>query len=203
MSMTAPGVRAGVEFKSILTEPFRKAGWRVSRSSSVTGSAVELILEGREQRYVVQLKVSSEGRPDRLIPLLSQAILEVQDAAQRIPSHVIPLAVVAAKRIPPSVSERLKQFAARHAPNVAVGVMDAEGFRSFVGPGLDGLDAMPTRRTTGSVVSTQRLPDLFSDLNQWMLKILLGQHIPEALIRYPGSRFGTLLSLPRPRMFPS
>ncbi len=28
-------------------------------------------------------------------------------------------------------------------------------------------------------------PDLFSDLNQWMLKVLIGQRLPETLIAVP------------------
>src|SRR5205823_694030 len=31
----------------------------------------------------------------------------------------------------------------------------------------------------------QHMPDLFSDLNQWMLKILVGRDLPEALISVP------------------
>jgi hypothetical protein len=34
-------------------------------------------------------------------------------------------------------------------------------------------------------VSSQHLPNLFSDLNQWMLKILVGQRLPASLIEIP------------------
>ena len=144
---------------------------------------MDLILDAKDKKYLVQLKSSSEGRRDRLIPLLSQAILQAQACAKRFSEPATPIAVVAAKHIPASVADQIKQFAARYAPDVAVGVIDAEGFRSFVGPGLEGLDAKPTRRA--AVASPQRLPDLFSDLNQWMLKILLGQRLPDKLISVP------------------
>jgi len=39
------------------------------------------------------------------------------------------------------------------------------------------------------VASKQRLPHLFSDLNQWMLKILLGQSLPESLLSTPKAQF--------------
>jgi hypothetical protein len=94
------------------------------------------------------------------------------------------MAVVAAKHIPPSVAEQIKEFAERYAPDVGVGVIDAEGFRAFVGSGLEGLDAKPSGRLSRHI-APQHLPDLFSDLNQWMLKILLGQRLPESLLSVP------------------
>jgi hypothetical protein len=95
------------------------------------------------------------------------------------------MAVVAARHIPASVAEQIKQFGLRYAPNVVVGVIDAEGLRLFAGHGLEELDAKPPRRLARDIASPQRLPDLFSDLNQWMLKILLGQRLPEPLISVP------------------
>jgi hypothetical protein len=178
-------VRPGGEFESILAGVFRKAGWRVRRPSSARDTGVDLILGAKGKRYVVQLKVSSEGRRDRLIPLLSQTILQARSLAQHFPEPALPMAVVAAKHIPASVAEQVKQFAERYAPEAGVGVIDAEGFRAFVGPGLEGLDAKPARRAARRIASPQNPPGLFSDLNQWMLKILLGQHLPDTLISVP------------------
>jgi Holliday junction resolvase len=177
--------QAGNQFEGMLANSFRQAGWRVRRSSSAGDSGADLILDAQKKKYVVQLKASSEGRRDRLIPLLSQAILEARTMAERFPEPAVPIAVVAAKRIPASVAEQIKQFASRYAPEVGIGVIDAEGLRSFAGHGLEKLDAKPPRRAGRGLVSPQRLPDLFSGLNQWMLKILLGQRLPEALISVP------------------
>jgi Holliday junction resolvase len=173
------------EFEKMVAQVLRKAGWRVRRPSSAADKGPDLVFDTNGKTYVVQLKSSSEGRGDRLIPLLSQAILQARAFAQHFPGRAAPIAVVAAKHIPASVADQIKQFAERYAPEVGVGVIDAEGFRSFVGPGLEGLDFKPPRRATSQILSPQRLPDLFSDLNQWMLKILLGQHLPEALILVP------------------
>jgi hypothetical protein len=66
------------------------------------------------------------------------------------------------------------------APEVAVGLLDFEGLRSFTGHGLESLSS--ERRPGNSVSSAKfrsRAPQLFSDLNQWMLKILLAPGIPE------------------------
>src|SRR5258708_7226986 len=131
-------VRAGDQFERILAEVFRKAGWRVLRHSAAGDMRPDLIVDGGGRKYIVEVKGSSEGRRDRLIPLLSQAILEARGIAGSFPEPAMALAVVAARRIPASVAEHLRQFAERHAPDVGVGIMDAEGFRSFAGPGLGG-----------------------------------------------------------------
>jgi len=73
----------------------------------------------------------------------------------------------------------------RCAPDVGVGVIDAEGLRSFIGFGLEALDAKPSHRQDAEVAGATHRPDLFSDLNQWMLKILIGQRLPETLIAVP------------------
>jgi len=155
----------------------------------------DLVADAGGKKYVIELKVSSEGRRDRLIPLLSQAILQAQALARRFPEPAVPVAVVAAGRVPASVAERIKQFAERNAPDIAVGIIDAEGFRVFVGHGLEILNAKPPRRAGNHVASAQRLPHLFSDLNQWMLKILLGQRLPESLVAVPRAQFGNASQL--------
>ncbi len=175
----------GADFERILADVFRKKRWRVRRQPAAGDMRADLLAGNGPKKYIVAVKAASEGRSDRLIPLLSQAILQAQALARRFPELAAPLAVVAARRIPPSVAEHLKQFAQRHAPDVAVGVIDAEGFRSFAGAGLAGLDAQPPRKMPRRIASPPRLPDLFSDLNQWMLKILLGQRLPGPLICVP------------------
>lgn len=197
MPVADRAVRSSAEFESILADVFRKAGWRVQRALRVGDMVADLIIDAGRKKYVIELKVSSEGRRDRLISLLSQAILQAQAVARRLPEPAAPVAVVAAPRIPASVAEHLKQFAERHAPDVGIGVIDAEGFRAFVGPGLAGLDAKPSPPVARHIGSTQYLPDLFSDLNQWMLKILLGQRLPESLLSIPRKQIRNAFQLSR------
>ena len=185
MSIAERGIQFR-EFENLLAEVFRKAGWKVQRPSSARDAGVDLVFDGNQKKYLVQLKVSSEGRRDRLIPLLSQAVLEARASVQHFREPVTPMAVVAAKHIPGSVAEQIKAFAKRFAPEVEIGVIDAEGLRAFAGDELKGLEAKPARRHDAmDIASGQRPPDLFSDLNQWMLKVLLGQRLPKSLISVP------------------
>jgi hypothetical protein len=163
----------------------RKAGWRVRRHAAIGDMRADFVADAGGRTYIIEIKGTSEGRRDRLIPLLSRAILQAQSYARQSPEPAVPLAFVAARCIPASVAEHLKQFAERHAPDVGVGVIDAEGLSSFAGPGLERLDAKPPRHVARHIASSRRPPDLFSDLNQWMLKIILGQRLPEPLISVP------------------
>ncbi len=144
----------------------------------------DIVFEKEGQEYVLEVKASSEGRSDRLIPLLSQAILQARTYAQER-GRAIPVAIVAAPRIPVSVARQIRDFAQRYASEVGVGMIDAEGFRSFIGFGLEVLDAKPSRHPDSEVSRVRRLPHLFSDLNQWMLKILIGQRLPATHITIP------------------
>src|SRR5215469_97385 len=172
-------------FEHLVAEIFRKAGWRVRRQLRVGDEKADFVVDAGEKKYLIELKSASESRRDRLIPLLSQAILQAQALAQRLPEQVQPLAIVAAERIPLSVVEHLRMFAQRYAPSVGIGVIDLEGLRAFNGPGLEGLEAKPKQSIARGIDSPKRLPDLFTDLNQWMLKILLGQQLPDRLISVP------------------
>ncbi len=166
---------AGLE--NLLADAFRRPGWRVRRSPSKGDVRPDLIVEGGGHKYLVEFKRCSEGRSDRLIPLLSQAILQAQAHARLFPDVTVPVAVVGAARIPRSVAENLKQFASQVAPDMAIGVIDSEGLRAFAGHGLEMLNASPSRSARIQARGHQRLPHLFSDLNQWMLKILLARRI--------------------------
>ncbi len=112
------------------------------KSSSLLGRrGARLGCKIRGKRYVIELKVPSQERKDRAVPLISRAILEVQLAARRFPRVAIPVAVLAADHISHSVPEQVKRFALQNAPDVGIGIIDAGGFRSFAGHGLESLNA--------------------------------------------------------------
>src|SRR5450755_4368333 len=64
-----------------------------------------------DQVFIAELKRSSEGRRDRLVPLISQAILQAQGLAKNYPGRVVPVAIVAAPRVASSVADEIKRFA--------------------------------------------------------------------------------------------
>lgn len=182
-----PG-QPGREFESLVVELFRRAGWRVEEQPD--GGQADLLVESGGRKYVIQVKRSAENRPDRLIPVLSQGVLQAQSAARHLSKTVIPVAIIGSPYISPSVAEQVKRFAASHVPDVGIGVMDAQGFRSFHGFGLEKFNSERSVSSEAELPPQWESPsDLFSDLNQWMLKILLGQNLPESLLSIPRGEY--------------
>lgn len=171
----------------LVTDAFRRASWRVQRPRSAGKLRRDLTVEGGGSKYLVEIKRSSEGRRDRVIPLLSQAILEAQALAKEVRESPIPVAVVAAPRVSPAVVDAVDKFLKRMAPDAGAGIVDADGLRAFWGHGLEVLNARPSekKRHGRNRMIGKRLPRLFSDLNQWMLKILLAKEIPAQLLSAP------------------
>lgn len=177
------------DYLGLLADHFRQNGWRVKVSPSLGGRSADLAVSRGELRYIVEMKVSSEGRRDRLIPLLSQAILQARAIANASSEPAVPLAIIAAPVISPSVAEGLMRFLAEVAPDAAAGIFDREGFLRFVGPGLERLNAAPPRPARRRKLAPPDSAYLFSDLNQWMLKVLLAPFVAEGLLQAPRKEY--------------
>jgi hypothetical protein len=186
---SSPSPHSGREFEDMVASLFRQHGWRVKKEPLIAGKGADIVVARDDQRFIIECKSASEGRPDRLVPLLSQAILQARAYAQAFPEPAAPLAVVAAPAISPSAANSLKNFLAQFAPDAAVGIIDREGFRYFVGPGLEKLNAAPPRRAHRQKLPSPDSAYLFSDLSQWMLKVLLAPLVPENLLRAPRGEY--------------
>lgn len=172
----------------LVGDAFREHGWSVSDSHRGRDSEIDLLVSGHGKRLVVEIKRAAEGRKDRVIPLLSQAALSAAYRSRMIPGHPIPVAIVGANRIPGAVAEEAKEFVRKRAPEVGVGLLDWEGFRSFAGHGLESLNS-PRHAANNLRAAKQRPPQLFSDLNQWMLKVLLAPRISEQYLSAPRGQY--------------
>lgn len=178
---------------SVLAAALENAGWSVEAEPQDDALKPHLQVKRGRIVYAAELKVASEGRSDRLVPLLAQAVLESRRAAG---GKAHPLAVVAAPRIPQRAAQQVLKFAEECAADAAVGVIDFEGFRAFRGPHLEGLNAEPAASRAAprpAAVAGQ----LFSDLNQWMIKVLLAPELPERLLSGPRGRYRNASELAR------
>src|ERR1035438_2759441 len=127
---------AEVRYAERLQDAFRRKGWRVDENLRIGNRRADMAVSKNSNRYLVELKAASEGRRDRLVPLLAQAILEVQAIAKGSPKPASVLAVVGAPRISPAVILHLERFLAENAPDSAAGFVDEQGLLRFLGPGL-------------------------------------------------------------------
>jgi len=170
--------------ESLLAAMFEKAGWDLQRSPRRDRDRFRpgLVVRRPGIAYAVEVKAGPEGRSDRLVPLLAQAVLQsVRAAGQK----AAPLAVVAAPKISPRVAEQLIQFAEDYAPDTAAGVIDFDGLRMFRGPHLEAMNALARGLARSVRRSVRDSGHLFSDLNQWMLKVLLAPELPDGLLSAP------------------
>lgn len=180
---------AARELKRIL----QAAGWRVKPLAREREFEADLLIRRSKIAYAVELKAGSEGRSDRLIPLLSQAVLQLK----RDPSKkVLSLAVVSAPQLPRRAAEQVLEFGVKYAPDLAVGVFDLQGLRLFHGPHLEDLNSEPVAPQPASRSGSARESGhLFSDLNQWMLKVLLAKELPDQLLSAPRGRYSNASQL--------
>src|SRR5580658_10163416 len=168
----------------------REKGWKILNQPREDEHRPDLMVKRSGTILVIEIKRASEGRRDRVIPLLSQAALEAAYYSRNLAGNPIPVAIVGSNHIPDSVADQAKQFVRERAPDVAVGLVDLEGLRSFAGYGLESVNS--ERRKDSGILSPKlraRAPQLFSDLNQWMLKVLLAPRISEEYLSAPRGQY--------------
>jgi len=185
-SSVAPTSR-GKNAEQLVAKLLESNGWSAHWADGRNRRPI-LTIQKQGQRLVVEIKAPSEGRADRVIPLLSQAILQAQANALDA-GNAQPLALVFVEKASSSLSKQVGSFVDQYAPNVAVGLVSKNGLRYFKGAGLEELNAEPEEpRWYRSAPSNQPV-NLFSDLNQWMLKVLLAPEIPEHLLHAPRQKY--------------
>lgn len=174
--------------EALVADLFQANGWDIDHSPEYGWKRPDLIVRRGPHVYVVEIKAPAEGRPDRVIPLLSQAILQAQANALDA-GNAQPLAVISVEKASQSLSKQVGSFVEQYAPHVAVGLVSKNGLRYFRGAGLEELNAEPDEpRWYGTAPSNQPI-NLFSDLNQWMLKVLLASDIPDHLLHAPRKKY--------------
>jgi hypothetical protein len=182
--------------ESLLAAMFEKAGWGVQRSPHRDRDRFrpDLVVRRPGIAYAVEVKAGPEGRSDRLVPLLAQAVLQSARAAGQ---KAAPLAVVAAPKISRRVAEQVIKFAEDYAPDAAAGVIDFDGLRMFRGPHLEEMNAFARDLPPSVRRSVRDSGDVFSDLNQWMLKVLLAPELPDGLLSAPRGQYRNASQLAR------
>src|SRR5258708_4656878 len=180
--------------ESLLAAMFEKAGWEVQHSPHRGRVRPDLLVRRRGIAYAIEMKAAPEGRSDRLVPPRAQAVLESQRAAAQ---NVAPLAVVSAPKIAPSAAAQVIKFAKDYAPDVAIGVVDLEGLRMFRGPHLEALNAEAKHIPLAARGSIRESGHPFSDLNQWMLKVLVAPELPDGLLSAPRGQYRNASQLAR------
>jgi hypothetical protein len=179
--------------ESALVRLFESGGWKVSRSRGSRSADFSVAKDG--VRYTIELKAAREGRWPLLEAFLADALLRARATARAHHPPRRPLAVVAAPVLSDSMAGALRDYVSAVAPGAAFGLVDLRGRFEFHGEGLEGLASHPTRRPRQSRTPRAHVGDLFSDLNQFMLKVLLGRYLPEDLLHVQRGRIDAAAQL--------
>jgi hypothetical protein len=183
----------GLEAEKYVAAWLAEKGWILESEFAGQPGKADLVVRQGDQLYVVEVKSLSEGRPDRVIPLLSQAVLQAQAyAAQEL--NAKPLAVAYVEHASPSLLRQVANFVEHYVHQSGVGIVSANGLSLLrQAPSgsveINDADQLAQRRLRPQKSSLSTAVNLFSDLNQWMLKVLLAPEIPEALLNAPRNRY--------------
>lgn len=186
-------------YEKRLASALRRRGWSVHPPPKSRGQPVfGLLAEHGSHRYVIEFKLARESRRETLQALLADAILRARSAASEVGAK--PLAVVAAPQLSGPMREALRDYVRAFAPGQAFGYLDGRGLVYFAGEGLDGdwddvlevelpAHAPQNARWNRELVRARARPrNAFSDSNQWMLKVLLGQRLSPEHVSVPKAR---------------
>lgn len=173
---------------------FQSQGWDVVEKGEDGKGADFILTSPRGQTYHVVLKALTEGRADRAIPLFSQALLESRARANARQDRSRPAVVLWVGIASPALIKKLVSFHREYGNGEPLAILsDVPLYADF--PELQA-DEQPVtvRRSSHSAPPTL----VFSDLAQWMLKLLLAADIKrENLISAPEKKYMTASELAR------
>lgn len=179
---TARAERRAVE---LLAHRCRQAGWSVRRPPRQ--SRGDLLIEQAGIRYLIAVHTVRGTGSEPLVAGWARAAWEASARAHE--AGAAPFAVVLGVHgVSEAAARRVLAFAAAFAPAVAAGVVGPDGFIRVHGDGLSGLDA-PGERAGNHHIGRTANRRLFSDVNQWILKVLLAGDLPPTLIGAPRGEF--------------
>ena len=171
---------------TMVQRAFQKGKWQVSIQQQLGDQFADVVIDCGQLSYQVVVRAIPRGSSGPLEDVWSRACLQARYVAR---DKGLPLAIVVGPRVSQSAVGRLKAYAERYAPEVAWGVMDHLGLREFGGAGLESLRAEPNAQP-GPALDRPAVPkNLFSDLNQWLLKVLLAPELPERLLAAPRGEY--------------
>lgn len=159
-----------------------RLGWRLAWKPKSGKSDATLVAAGR--RYRVVLNVRTAARLPELRAALADAGLRARRAVKD-GDAAHPMAVVAAPRLSVAMCQQLRDYADEFLPDVAWGAFDRE--RAWCFPALEQWRLPASRRRVSDSLSRQGVSaaDPFSDLGQWLAKVLLAPQVPESWLSAP------------------
>lgn len=132
------------------------------------------------QRYPILFRQVRDARRPVIQAFLADAVLR-----GRACSEGPFVAAVGARAISAAMARSVEQYMAEVVPDQPFGYVDERGLVRFHGLGLEAARSDSKRGASQQRAAKARPRDLFSDLNQWLLKVLAGRKLSEEMIAVP------------------
>jgi hypothetical protein len=158
-----------------LAGALRAVGWSLSAGEP----PAEFSVAKGAKRYPVLVRRAKDARRSIIQALIADAILRGRASLRG--EFVV---VVAAPAISAAMARSIEQYVAEVAPKQPFGYVDERGLVRFHGLGLEAARGQPAKKAPARP-APERPRDLFSDLNQWLLKVLAGRKVPPEMISVP------------------
>lgn len=182
MNMKSP-----CEFAAYLHQAGISQGWAWEGPRQSREQGIPATIHG--QRYRIVLNTVPVARGPELERALADAVLRARHAAEEAGRNETPLSIVAARSLSLKMIARLDRYAIAHLLDSPWGAFDLKGAWHFQGI------AAPTRTPPPSPTAESLKPgigqapppshDPFSDLGQWLSKVMLAQDLDEKLVSAP------------------
>jgi hypothetical protein len=175
-SSSGKGAPAPGLLEQHLAAALKAAGW-----SLLPGDApFEYWAAKGTRRHPILFRQARDARRSTIHALLADAVLRGRASSRR--QFV---AVVGAPAISAAMAQSIEQYVAEVAPDQPFGYVDERGLVRFHGLGLEAARGEPSRGAPPARAAQERPRDLFSDLNQWLLKMLAGRKLPAEMLSVP------------------
>lgn len=152
------------------------------------GDTADLLITIGEHRLALQVKSLLVSLLEDIRGRLAAGFMEANRLAKN--TGAIPMAVVMLPRLGPKASAAASLFMSRHAPGSAWALLDRSGNASIVVPEL-GIDIHYRVARVEDIKVRRWSGRLFSDLNRWMMKVLLLADAPSELWSGPRGPYFT------------
>lgn len=150
----------------LVSEALQNAGLRVGQSSM--GPSIDLMAAHPGGKVAIEVKRMSAVRIEELEGRLAVGVLRLQ---KRVIAEAVPMICVVVDRLGRKAQQAAMRFMARHAPEIAWGLVDRAGGAHLEIPSFGLVYDKESAKKGRSAKRTNT--HLFSDLNRWLLKVLL------------------------------
>ena len=175
--------RTLAQLEALLRRSLTETGFTVNDTHFGTHQYPDLDVSFDGRRYAVELKAAGRNRSEVLHGMMAAALIQARRHAISI-GQSKPLPIVAVSNLSDRAVNSVAEFMSREAPDSAWGLLDRTGRLHL--RGIEGVELeRVTRQRPRPRVPTQHELDPFTDLGQWMAKVLVAARLPPRLLSAP------------------